>query len=210
MPKYNDFKVLEENIKNSFSKLKEDIEFIKNKLKSNENDHVLIKKEMNDLFNQIKGFSLKLDNLKDELSKIDISNGNKGVLQQSINNQSTINQHLSTQDLPEMMEPLKKEIEEIFESLTNQELNIVLAIYDLEKVKGTNVTYSEIARKLNITPSYIRGYLSNMILKKAPIDKIKTRNKKILLSINKKFKSFDESTNFIKNLIKKSDQKTLI
>jgi hypothetical protein len=209
MPKFNNLKILEDNIKNSFFKLKEDIEFIKNKLKNSENDNDLIKKEINDLSNQIKGFSLKLDNLKDKLYEINTSNGNKGVLQQSINNQSTINQHLSTQDLPEMMEPLRKEIEEIFESLTNQELNIVLAIYDLEKVKGTSVTYSEIARKLNITPSYLRGYLSNMILKKAPIDKIKTRNKKIILSINKKFKSFDESTNFIKNLNKKLDQTTL-
>ncbi|MFH0805792.1 MAG: hypothetical protein V1901_02865 [Patescibacteria group bacterium] len=210
MPKINDLKVLEENIKNSFSKLKEDIDFIKIKLKNDENETYLIKEVIKDLSNQIKGFSLELTNLKDELSKINISNGNKGVLQQSINNQSTINQHLSTQDLPEMMEPLRKEIEEIFESLTNQELNIVLAVHDLEKVKGTSVTYSEIARKLNITPSYLRGYLSNMILKKVPIDKIKTRNKKILLSINKKFKSFDESTNFIQNLNKKSDQKTLI
>lgn len=210
MPQSNDVKVLEENIKNSFSKLKEDIDFIKNRLKSDENTLDSIKKNVEDLSSQIKGFSLDLTNLKDELYNNNISNGNKGVLQQSINNQSTINQHSSTQDLPEMMEPLRKEIEEVFESLTNQELNILIALYDIEKTKGTGATYSEIARKLNITPSYLRGYLSNMILKKAPIDKIKTRNKKILLSINKKFKSFDESTNFIKNLNKKSGQTTLI
>lgn len=64
MPKPNDLKVLEENIKNSFSKLKEDIEFIKNKLKSNENDHDLIKKEINDLFNQIKGFFIRINQFK--------------------------------------------------------------------------------------------------------------------------------------------------
>jgi regulator of replication initiation timing len=128
----------------------------------------------------------------------------------SINTQSTINQHSSSQDLPDVIEPLRKEIEEIFESLTTQELNILIAVYDLEKIKGMAVTYMEVARKLNITPSYLRGYLSNMVLKKAPINKIKTRDKKILLSINKKFKSFDESTNFIKNLNEKSGQRTLI
>jgi len=210
MPNSNDLKILEKNIKNSFSKLKEDIEFIKDKTKSNEISLNLIKKDIEDISSKIKVFSLELNHLKDELHEKDISSGNKGVLQQSINNQSTINQHSSTQDLPEIMEPLRREIEEIFESLTNQELNILITLYNIEKTKGTGATYSEIARKLNITPSYLRGYLSNMILKKAPIDKIKTRNKKILLSINKKFKSFDESTNFIQNLNKKSGQTTLI
>jgi regulator of replication initiation timing len=210
MPKSNDLKILEENIKNSFSKLKKDIDFVKIKLKNDENEIHLIKEVIKDISNQIKGFSLELSNLKSKLYELNTSNGNKGVLQQSINNQSTINQHSSSQDLPDVIEPLRKEIEEIFESLTTQELNILIAVYDLEKIKGMAVTYMEVARKLNITPSYLRGYLSNMVLKKAPINKIKTRDKKILLSINKKFKSFDESTNFIKNLNEKSGQRTLI
>ncbi|MCX6711733.1 MAG: hypothetical protein NT139_01695 [Candidatus Woesearchaeota archaeon] len=209
MPNSNDLKILEKNIKNSFSKLKEDIEFIKDKTKSNEISLNLIKKDIEDISSKIKVFSLELDHLKDELHEKDISSGNKGVPRQTDDRQTTDRQPFDSQVFPEMMEPLKKEIEEIFSSFTKQELKVFLAIYNLEKIKENGVTYQDISQNLGLTQSCIRDHINELILKKAPIDKIKTTNQKILLFINKKFKSFEESTKFIQNFNKKNNQTTL-
>lgn len=57
---------------------------------------------------KLKVFSLELTNLKDELYKINVSNGNKGVPRQTDDRQTTDRQPFDSQVFPEMMEPLKK------------------------------------------------------------------------------------------------------
>lgn len=148
-----------------------------------------------------------LEILKNMLSKTqkppqEISSiGNKGV--QSIN-QSLINQSITQKNLQVLPD---SNIENLFQTLTNKEFLVFLTIFQADYI-----TYIQIAHKLSLTLSCVRGYVSELIRKKIPLIKRKLNNRKVVLSVDREFKTLTSEQKLI-NLYYKNidpDQTTLI
>ncbi len=89
--------------------------------------------------------------------------------------------------LLDSLDSLKKEIRLKFKRLTTQEILIFSTIFQLEEEKGYS-DYKSVSNKLNLSESSIRDYVSRLIKKDIPINKIKVNNKEIHLSISKNLK----------------------
>src|SRR3989344_1818269 len=152
-----------ENVKLSFSKVKEHINRLENELKLHRE---LISKDIS----KIDNLNKKIDQIKDELSQIkdkinhfiSSSTGNDGVLttnkQQTNNKQTTNKQQTNTLfDLKPLIEPIKSDIEKKFLSLTNLEFKVFLTIYQLEEDLKRSITYDELSHKTGLSQSFIRG-----------------------------------------------------
>ncbi len=176
----------ETTIKNSFSKVKEDIDNLTEKIdristileKLTQNNKILPKTDQNipKLINN-EGFEAKI------FKKNVISTGNEGV--QSIN-QSTDNQSLSNHSLN--IQSLQKEIENRFKKLSNQEFLVFLTIFQLEEDLQSGVTYDLLSSKLSLSAGCIRGYVSGIIKKGLPLEKRKINNRTITLHIKTEFR----------------------
>lgn len=169
MPKDDD---LRENIKIAFSKVKEHILDIEKEIKAQKEELIKIKEQIH--------------TLKQEINS---STGNKGDLQQAINKQSTSNQH--TYNTSYNIKSLKNDIINTFKTLTDKEFLIFLTIYQLEEEYQRPVKYLEIAKKLSLSQSFVRGSVSELFVKGIPIEKIKKNNRQVSLSIKKDFKSLN-------------------
>ncbi len=96
--------------------------------------------------------------------------------EQTINNIQKVSEILSSLD------DLKKEVRLKFKRLTEQEMVVFSAVYQLEE-QGFVVDYSLLAQKLNLTEISIRDYVHKILKKEIPLIKSKESNKKITLSI---------------------------
>jgi len=85
------------------------------------------------------------------------------------------------------LDEIKKDLRHKFKRLTNQEMLVFSAIYQLEE-QGISPDYSTLAKKLALSESSIRDYVLKITKKGVPVDKIKENNKKILLKIPDDFK----------------------
>jgi hypothetical protein len=85
------------------------------------------------------------------------------------------------------LDDIKKELRTKFKRLTNQEIAIFSAIYQLEE-QGFIVDYSLISEKLGLSEISIRDYVHKLIKKDIPIQKFKESNRKISLSISQNLK----------------------
>lgn len=189
----------EEGIKFAFSKVKKDIETLKIDVLSS-NQAIL---EQNKAIESLKSKISELKELLIEL-KSKFSTGNEGV--QSINhsaiNQSHIKhsedfrQSFSNQSQGQKLatftkvRELNEELSKTFQSLSNQEFLVFLTIYHLEDEHG-RATYHDIAAKTSLTSGCIRGYVSNLLQKGAPIVKTKLKNRLICLTIDNSFRMLD-------------------
>ncbi|MAG47947.1 hypothetical protein CL617_05045 [archaeon] len=177
-----------QKIKNSFSKVKEEVNSIKNTLKQ-------LESRVNEVLTQLKNKSEK------ELF-FDISTGNKGVIndqQQS----STINN-----DDHKSVKLVKEELNELFEGLTDREFSIFVSIYTLEEEFGRSINLSDISNNLKVSEITIRGYINSLISKGLPISKKRPFNKKIELSIVPEFRDIALISRLI-SIRNKNDQRTL-
>ena len=127
-----------------------------------------------------------------------ISTGNEGV---STDRQTDRQTHRQTQNEPkitensfdsalEMLESLdsiKKEIRLQFKRLTEQEILIFSAIYQIEEEQGY-ANYKLLAERLNLTESSVRDYVGRLIQKGIPVEKKKVNNKQIQLFISQNLK----------------------
>lgn len=123
-----------------------------------------------------------------------ISTGNEGV---STDRQQTDNRHLDSQkdqnsmenavEILDSLDSLKKEIRLKFKRLTEQEVLVFSALYQLEESNGF-ADYKTLSSKLNLTESSIRDYIRRLITKEVPINKNKLNNKSIQLSISDSLK----------------------
>ena len=84
--------------------------------------------------------------------------------------------------LTNIMNALKSDLKTKFKSLTGQEFYIFSVLYTIEKSQET-VTYSDIAKRTNLTASSIRDYIQRIIRKGIPITKEKLNNKTTLLKV---------------------------
>ncbi len=189
--------LFEENAKKAFLKIKGDILFLKNELK--EQREFIIKQNsiINILLAKIEEKRAILDekNLEKPISKPS-SIGNQGVyanIHSFIHSDMHSDIHLNKQpkQAPEpLKEPFKginNQINQLFGNLTKQELFVFLTIYQLEEDIG-NVSYIDIAKKLELSEGCIRTYISNLMKKGVPILKKRHNNKIVYLSVSDEFR----------------------
>jgi len=85
------------------------------------------------------------------------------------------------------LDNIKKEIRLKFKRLTNQELLVFSAIYQLDEEIGYS-DYQTLSKRLNLSESSIRDYVRRIIKKGIPVEKNKINNKNIQLSISQNLK----------------------
>jgi len=134
--------------------------------------------------------------LKDQIQSN--STGNKGVPTDRQTDQQT-DRHINSLSLEsenpidnaarilDSLDSLKKEIRLKFKRLTEREMALFSAIYQLDEQDGY-VDYRLLAGRLNLTESSIRDYVGRLINKGIPIEKNKINNKTIHLSISDSLK----------------------
>ena len=184
-----------DEIKEAFLRVKKDMISIKKELEN-------LKKELNSLKlastqnTEKTAISTDTSTLRQEIEglkpqNLGISIGNEGVPTDRQTNRQT---DVSTQKKPkytfqqateilESLDNIKKEIRLKFKRLTSQEMLIFSTLYQLEQTQQ-EVTYKDISLKLKLTESSIRDYISRLINKGIPVDKVKKNNKQIILKIN--------------------------
>ena len=184
----------ESTIKNSFSKVKEDIANLNKKL-----DKISV------ILNNLMQIEQKIPRNDQNISQIskneqydpqnkqknNVSTGNRGVqsINQSLSNHSTINQSFNNQSLN--IQALRKDIEDHFKRLSNQEFLVFLTIFQLEEDLEIGVTYDNLSVKLGLSAGCIRGYVSGIIKKGLPLEKRKINNRTITLHIKKEFRELN-------------------
>ncbi len=82
------------------------------------------------------------------------------------------------------LDNIKKDIRVTFKKLTEQEMFVFSAIYQLDEEHGYT-DYKSLATKLNLTESSIRDYIGRLLKKGIPLEKKKINNKLIQISISK-------------------------
>ena len=123
-----------------------------------------------------------------------ISIGNEGV---STDRQQTDNRQTDRQqtkdsienavEILDSLDSLKKEIRIKFKRLTDQEVLVFSALYQLDESNGFT-DYKTLSIGLKLTESSIRDYVRRLISKGIPIEKNKLNNKSIQLSISNNLK----------------------
>ena len=169
-----------------------------------------IKATLEDLKKTIENFKEQQSNLKIEQS----STGNNGVAnsqrQPTDDSSPTIddNTQQSTTTTASFSE-LKDSLDTTFKTLTNREFSVFMALYDLDKEKNGEVTYSELSQRLNISESTVRDFINQLIRKNIPIKKDRYFNGKVSLSIREEFKHLNLYQNLLKLKANKLGQKAL-
>lgn len=102
----------------------------------------------------------------------------------------------SVSNILKSLDSIKKDLRQKFKRLTQQEMAVFSAIYQLEE-EGFVVDYPLISQKLSLTESSIRDYIQRLIKKGVPLIKSKENNKKILLSISPELKKITSLTTII-------------
>ena len=128
-----------------------------------------------------------------------VSIGNEGVPTDRQTNQQT-DQHIIQQmenepkrdfeqatKILESLDNIKKEIRLKFKRLTSQEMLVFSTLYQLEQ-EQQDVSYKDLAARLKLSQSSIRDYISKLITKGVPVDKLKQNNKQIFLKISEDLK----------------------
>jgi DNA-binding MarR family transcriptional regulator len=192
-------------IKDSFNKVKEDIDFLFNEIKAikrtlkelKENPTPLTQNTTTQKINPTPTHIPTLQHPPEAVKRpyIDSSTGNEGVPTLQPTNQPT-NQHppishgkdkisrlKEISKILESLDSIKKEVRFKFKKLTSKEMLIFTTIYQLEEQKILP-DYSILAEKLNLSEISIRDYVRKIIKKGIPLDKIKEEHNKIILSIS--------------------------
>lgn len=113
--------------------------------------------------------------------------------------------HFDTQDIEE----IKQSLNNVFQTLTNREFKVFMAIYSLEEQHNSPTTYVELAKNLDLSTSSIRDYISELVRKGAPIKKEKSRNGIAYVSVLPEFKSLNLISKLIAFRNMSNEQKSL-
>ena len=200
----------EEAIKNSFQKVREDIDGLKAEIR-------LIKGVLEEIKAEIK-------TLKETPRSEDPTSPGEDFDQSSIGNQGVANSQRQptddnsptidsnprqspTTNLP--LSDLKESLDSAFRNLTNREFSVFMAIYDLDKEKNGDISYSELSQHLNITESTTRDFVNQLIRKDIPIQKSRYFNGKVSLCIKEEFRRLNLYQNLLKLKANRMGQRTL-
>ncbi len=175
--------LFEENVRNSFKKVKEHINKLENEIKELKELIFIKNKEIITLNEETSPFLR--DNEKISGNKPfseESSTGNKGVYSfiHSFTKQSLVSQLTNINDL------MTK-----FQQLPRQELLVFLTLQHLEDELKHPITYFNISKPLKLSEGCIRTYISNLIKKGFPILKNRINNRIIALTVDKNFKNLN-------------------
>ncbi len=95
------------------------------------------------------------------------------------------------------VQQLKKDLNSRFLSLTEAQFKVFMVVYRLEEELNNAVTYAEVAKELMISQSAVRDYVSDLLLRKIPLTKLKSPNRKVYLSIKKEFRNLKMLENLL-------------
>jgi len=90
-------------------------------------------------------------------------------------------------NLIDSLDNVRKEIRLKFKKLTDQEIVLFSAIYQLEEEMGF-ADYKTLSSKLSLSESSVRDYVRRLILKGIPLEKKKINNKEIHLFVSQNLK----------------------
>ena len=167
----------DDKIKNSFQKVREDIETLKQEIDKVKEVLLLKNNDILMLKEQIKAQNELISKLSDKIESI--STGNERVINDA---QSSTMMHNDDQHLP-----LRPFTVEKFRRLTDREFSVFLAIYQLEEEKGA-ATYADIAKQLGITVVGLRGYINDLINLGYPVYGERQFNRKTMFRVTKEFR----------------------
>ena len=200
----------EDKLKNSFKKVKEEMNLLSDELKE--------AKEL--IINQnklIKSLELKLHTIKESKTEdrssfstfLPGSTGNDGVKQASKQSSNQAQSKQSpNQAFKQNMLDFKKDLDFVFTTLPKQQFLTFLTIYQLEDDLNRPVNYTELSEKLNLSEGCIRAYISFLLKKDIPITKIKVNNKTAVLSINPKFRELNLKSHLFSIYMKNNHEQT--
>ena len=161
------FSELKENVKNAFSKVKEEINNLKLAIKDNNDLLLEISKKLNELEKR-----MVISKSRDEIGLENkeenyISTGNNGVVVDRRRPSSTPIDQQQT-----LINDLINELDQKFKGLTKRELSVFMTIYQLEEESGfSGVTYRDIANRLKLSLSTTKGHVTSLLYKKMPIER---------------------------------------
>ena len=192
-------------IKEAFSKIKGDINYLKNEIYELK---VVINEIQTTQTHNIADLPQQTDNQTHNQpiysgysQNTGISIGNEGVptdrqtdtqTDQQTPNYAQITHKTDFKQANEMLSTLddiKKEIRLKFKRLTPQEMLVFSTLYALEEQNTEEITYRTLAEQLQLSESSIRDYINKLTKKGVPIDKIRQNNKTILLKISQDLKN---------------------
>ena len=195
----------DENVKKAFAKVKEDMNLLKEEINSNKMAVLEQNKALEDIKSSL-GLILKQNQEnKDNNTIFNISSGNKGVVDDRqlsmVNSRRSSTMVVDDQrftNTDEEMKNLNQTLTFRFKSLTDREFSIFFTIYELEQELGGDVTYIDLANRLNLTESSVKTHVNRILSKQIPIQKERFFNRKSSLSIKKGFKDPKMLTELIK------------
>jgi len=188
-----DIEEFEKNVKLSFSKVKDHITTVEDELKKNKEDIMGYKEELTILRKEIESLKNKpnvlVETQKPQEPQIqgfkEVSSGNQGVYSDI----HSFNKH-SFNSYSHRIFDFKQDFDRLFTGLSQQEFLTFLTIYQLEEdIK--QVSYIDVAKKLNLTEGCIRTYVSSLLKKGLPVIKRKYNNRQVFLSISPEFRSLN-------------------
>lgn len=192
--------IFKENIKSSFSKVKEDISKLEAELRQNKALLDQMAKELETLRLDVSN-NKKDQNLPITTPLFPMESNNQTINQAYNQAQKHASEQFEQEDFRENLrndnqnkqnnafEELKRinqNISKIFENLTRKEFKAFLLIYQLVEEQGS-LTYKEIEQKLTISSSAVRSYISTSIQKGVPIVKKKLRDNTVVLTLDPSF-----------------------
>jgi len=169
------------------------------------------KNEINKLNLELRKIKELLNNfskiLSEKTPKETISTGNQGVFRHTpVEDPLTFRQPVDTKS---HINALKSDISSKFKKLTEMEFKVFMTIYQLEEEKNRAISYHELAEKLELSLSSIRDHISNILLKKIPLTKHTTANRRVFLSIPQEFRDLNLASKLIRLRNFDNSQKTL-
>ncbi len=202
----------EKNVKLSFSKVKEHMLSIENDLKKSKEEIIQYKEELASVRKELETLK-KEQNFRVEPQKTsepqkhgfnEVSSGNEGVYSFT----HSFTKH-SFNSYAHKFFDFKQDFDRLFTGLSQQEFLTFLTIYHLEE-EIKQVSYIDVARKLNLTEGCIRTYVSSLLKKGLPLVKRKYNNKQVLLCITPEFRSLNLKQKLVDTFYHTdSNQKTL-
>ncbi len=202
---FDDF---EDQISDSFGRVKEDVKTLENDVISLKN--VILKQNelIREISERVVAFQQELLDLKKAFFVR--STGNDGVKRASERaseraSDQALSTELSTSSTQTDEKPVfdedfkgfKVKLSRLFKDLSKQELKTFLTIYQLEDEK-IEPSHLEIALKMGLSENCVRAYVANLMKKGAPIIKKKTNNTKSTFFVHPEFRTLNMKDQLVK------------
>jgi len=210
---------INEKIRNSFLKVKEDIKNQSDSINELKNSLEIKNKDILSLNSKINDIKTNLNQIKDFLANFKESSiGTNGVSAQWRTMHNGAQWRTMAHNDASKIEKIPKtvtsqtnlEFEKAILKLTDREFSVFLALYEISKEQGYT-TYADLAKHLNLTDSPVRHSIIRLVEKGFPIEKERILNGKVSLFIKEGILSHSLIARLI-NLRKSypDEQKTLL